>query len=186
MKKNTFLIAALLLTSAVTQALILKPVDGKTEFFAVGRPGMIKINGEGLAPEGELTIINNLVSGSLTVDMTKLTTKIDLRDEHMKNKYLEVSKYPKAILTFKDLKLPAELSTFKKETTLPFNGDFTLHGKTNPVSGEMIFSVDKKIVSVNAVFDVKIIDYLENLPEWLGMKVAETVKIKTVFNGTTR
>ena len=35
---------------------------------------------------------------NIVVDLKSLTTGMDLRDEHAKNKYLEVSKYPTAVL----------------------------------------------------------------------------------------
>ena len=181
--KNIFLFVGLVAYLNVAEALIFKTVDGKTEFFAVGKPAMIKINGEGQSPEGTLTIVNNLVNGKLTVDLTKLTTKIDLRDDHMKNKYLEVSKYPNAVLTLKDLKLPADLSSLKNEIKLPFFGEFTLHGKTKPVTGEVTLSSENKNVFVKAEFEVKVMDYIDTLPEWFGMKVADSVKIKTNFKG---
>lgn len=40
-----------------------------------------------------------VVAGPITVDLASLTTGMKLRDEHMKDKYLEVKKFPTAILT---------------------------------------------------------------------------------------
>ena len=74
------------------KTLSFKESDGKVTFLAIGKPAMIKIVGEGTGPHGDLTIFDDKLQGTLTIDMKKLTTKIELRDDHMKNKYLEVFK----------------------------------------------------------------------------------------------
>lgn len=160
------------------------PADGKTEFLAVGKPAMIKIKGHGNGPEGNLNIDKDLVSGSLTVNLEKLTTEIDLRDEHMKNKYLEVGKYPKAELTFKDFKLPVAFEKLQSsETEVPFTANFTLHGKTQPVSGVAKLTKSGQQLKGEAKFDIKIMQYLESLPSYAGIKVAEDVNVTVQLNG---
>ncbi len=164
-----------------------KAVDGKTEFLAIGKPAMIKINGEGPGPEGTLTVDKKAVTGILKVDLTKLTTKIDLRDDHMKNKYMEVGKYPEATLEFTNLELPVEFSALTdKETAVPFKGKFTFHGKTSEVTGTANVSKKAKELTGHAEFIFKITDHLDTLPSWLGVKVAETVTVKTTFKGLTK
>ena len=170
-----------------TESIELKAVDGKTEFLAVGKPAMIKINGEGQGPEGFLTATKNSLSGVLKVDLTKLTTKIDLRDDHMKNKYLEVSKYPEATLEFTNLELPTEISMLtEKVAEVPFKAKFTLHGKTSEVTGTASISKKTSDIIGSAEFKFKITDHLDTLPTWLGVKVAETVTVKTQFKGLVK
>lgn len=49
---------------------------------------------------GAVTIKNNeVIAEKITVDLKSLTTDMGLRDDHMKKKYLEVDKYPEAVLT---------------------------------------------------------------------------------------
>ncbi|AZZ35624.1 hypothetical protein CIK05_02020 [Bdellovibrio sp. qaytius] len=164
-----------------------KAADGKTEFLAIGKPAMIKINGEGPGPEGKLTAIKKSLSGLLKVDLTKVTTKIDLRDEHMKNKYMEVGKFPEATLEFTNLELPSEISQLTdKETAVPFKGKFTFHGKTSDVTGTATVSKKASVLSGSAEFIFKITDHLDTLPTWLGVKVAETVTVKTQFKGLVK
>ena len=78
----------------------------------------------------------NIVAVSVTLGT--LSTGIDLRDKHMREKYLEV--YPTAILRVprNDLKLPAagERGTFDAEGTL------SLHGKTRPVKFHYVVKRD--------------------------------------------
>lgn len=158
--------------------------EGRTEFLAIGKPAMIKINGEGQGPEGTLTAAKNSLSGTVKVDLTKLTTKIDLRDNHMKNKYLEVGKYPEAILEIVNLQLPVDFSALTdKDTEVPFTGKFTLHGKTSDVSGKAQVKRIAKHVAGYAEFVFKITDHLDTLPSWMGVKVAENVTVKVQLKG---
>lgn len=181
---KALLLTLILAGAAHAETITMKPAEGKTEFFAVGRPAMIKINGEGQGVEGTLSVVKTAVSGTLTMDLTTLTTKIDLRDDHMKNKYLEVSKYPKATLEFSNLELPVEVAKLSdKETAVPFKGKFTLHGKTSEVTGTAKVSKKANDLLGNAEFAFKITDHLDTLPSWLGVKVAETVTVKTQFKG---
>lgn len=179
-----FVFTVLVSVSAFAETITFKPADGKTEFLAVGKPAMIKINGDGQGVEGTLTALKTVVSGILTMDLNTLTTKIDLRDDHMKNKYLEVSNYPKATLEFSNLELPVEVAKLTdKETAVPFKGKFTFHGKTSEVTGTAKVSKKANDLLGNAEFAFKITDHLDTLPTWLGVKVAETVTVKTQIKG---
>lgn len=82
--------------------------EGGMEFVAIGRPAMIRIKGEGPKPEGNLSISDGNVSGKLLLALDKLKTGIDLRDTHMKDKYLETKKYPQAELTITKCQMPLE------------------------------------------------------------------------------
>ncbi len=165
--------------------ILFKAATGETEFSAVGKPAMIKINGKGQGPEGVVTYAGDVISGTVKVDLNKLTTEIDLRDDHMKNKYLEVQKYPTADLTFKDFKISTAVDKLTdSEIEIPFTADFTMHGKTKPVSGMMKIKKAQKVITGEAEFSVKIMEYLETLPSYAGIKIAEDVKLKIKLSGT--
>lgn len=164
-----------------------KAADGQTEFSAVGKPAMIKINGKGQGPEGDLTFAADKVSGTLKVNLEKLTTEIDLRDDHMKNKYLEVKKFPTAEITFKDFKAPVAVDSMTdKETEINFSGEFTMHGKTKPISGVAKIKKIQNSISGDAEFTIKIMEYLETLPSYMGLKVADDVKVVVKLKGTVK
>lgn len=164
-----------------------KGADGQTEFSATGKPAMIKINGKGQGPDGDLTYAADKISGTLKVNLEKLTTEIDLRDEHMKNKYLEVKKFPMAEITFKEFKLPVAVDAMTdKETEVNFTGDFTMHGKTKPISGTAKVKKSQKSISGEAEFTIKIMEYLETLPSYMGLKVADDVKVLVTLKGTVK
>jgi len=161
-----------------------KSEDGKTEFTAIGKPAMIKIAGEGDGPEGFATFDKNIVQMKVKVNLTKMTTKIELRDEHMKNKYLEVQKFPTAELIIKDLSLKQSVESLTENfVEVPFSGDLTLHGKTKMVEGVASVAKKGKVVLINADFSIKIMEHLDTLPSWAGIKVADEVKIKVQLKG---
>lgn len=176
------IVISILIVSSVSIASTIKfnSKDGRTEFLAVGKPAMIKIKGHGEGPVGNLKFEKDMVSGTLSVDLSKLTTEIDLRDDHMKNKYLEIHKYPNAEIAVKNLKVP---NLTEKETEVPFTADFTLHGKTQPISGTALIKKKDDQILGTANFDLKIINYLDTLPSYSGIKVAEDVKVTIELNG---
>lgn len=154
----------------------MKVKSGDIKFTAVGKPGFLKIKGESkaTAPDGKIKIENNSASGEFVFKLESLTTGIDLRDEHMKTKYLQVAKYPNAKLSFKDLKITeAELnSAFEK----PFFGDLDLHGQNKKIDG--ILKYDSKGKLVTATFTIKVSDFNIDIPEHIGITVSEKVNIE--------
>ncbi len=182
MKK--ILLSILLSTTAFAGSIQFTGSKGETEFSAVGRPAMIKIKGIGQGPDGIITYTGDLISGTVKVDLNKLTTEIDLRDDHMKNKYLEIQKFPTADLTFKNFKISTAVDQLPdSETEMPFTADFTMRGKTKSVTGKMKIKKSLKMISGQAEFSVKIMEYLETLPSYAGIKVAEDVSIKIKLSG---
>lgn len=182
--KNTPKPAPLAAETTTEKTIQFKAANGKVEFTAIGKPAMIKINGEGEGPAGTATVNKDILNANLTVNLEKVTTKIDLRDDHMKNKYLEVAKFPTATLVIKDFKMAKPFETLgDKETELPFSGELTLHGKTKPVTGMALVTKADKQISGTADFTFKIMEHLDTLPSWAGVKVADEVKIKVQFKG---
>lgn len=166
MKKIVFLIT-LIAIHAYAKKLTFTEADGKVGFVAVGKPAMIKIIGEGPGPQGSLEHKDGKLNGTLTVDLRKLTTKIDLRDDHMKNKYLEVGKYPQAEIIFKDTAV--SLDSGEKI----FKAEFKMHGVTKPVEGK----INLNALSGSANFKIKVMDFLDTLPSYAGIKVADDVEV---------
>lgn len=90
-------------------------------------------------------------------------TGIAKRDEHMRDKYLEVAKYPKATL---------KLTTAANGV---FGGDLTLKGVTKPVNGKYTLSKDGLL---EAVFTISLDDYGVGVPSFMGVTVAKDVTVK--------
>lgn len=153
---------------------------GEVNFLAVGKPAMIKIKGVAHAPVTKAKINNNKMSVESILVLNDLDTGIGLRDEHMKEEYLEVKKFPTAHLKIESITLPngfeAKPTSVKDQ---PFEGKLTLHGKEQKVSGT--FSLNEALELV-AKFDIKLTDYGISIPDYLGIVVADTVAIDTKIN----
>ena len=174
---KTLITAALLFfmgfSAFAEQELVLSSDKGTVEFLAKGRPALLKIKGKGDGAFGSFKVKGNKASGQVELSISSFTTGISLRDDHMKNKYLEIEKYPKAVLTLKNLPLPKGL-----KGKINFAGVLKLHNVEKPVKGKLIFKGTKKnINTVKADFNIKISDFDIAIPSFKGVTVAEDVKI---------
>ena len=80
----------------------------------------------------DLSVADDGENVVITVPLGNLTTGIGLRDHHMKEKYLEVPKYPSATLTIarSALKFPHDGEALSAEVPATLQ----LHGQTRPVT----------------------------------------------------
>lgn len=156
------------------------PTQGKIQFEAVGRPSMVKIKGHAEGPEGGFTVNKGIMSGEMKFALSTLDTGIDLRNDHMKEKYLEVAKFPHAKLTVKELQLPPTWSLQNANLkNFPFKGTLQLHGVEKEISG--VINVSEKL-KTEAQFEIKISDFKIDIPSYLGITVADTVKVQVSVN----
>lgn len=161
-----------------------KPTDGKVEFDAVGRPSLLKIKGTGEGAVAKLNIEGGKLNGEIKFNLNTLVTGIELRDEHMKNKYLEVVQYPEAVLTFKDFLLPSAWSIKSPRIiNSSFKGTLKLHGVEKELTGN--FSIENNQFQSSAKFDVKLSDFKIVIPTYLGVKVADVINVTVNFNQMT-
>lgn len=175
-----FLLPTLSLAAAAPAkeaALTLKadPAASKVTFLAVGKPSMLKIHGTASAgPAGELKVEGGQLRGAIDMDMDKLDTGIDLRTQHMKEKYLQVKEHPKSRLTLTDAPVDADFSkTLTNSGEKPFKGKLQLHGKEQHVTG----TYTAKDGQVQARFPIKLSDFAIDIPSYLGVIVADMVDV---------
>lgn len=175
--KQIVLTLALLVFSVgsyAAQTLELGAKSGKVEFLAKGP--LVRVNGKGPGATGKLTVADGVASGVLSLNLAELDTGISLRDDHMKNKYLEISKkgFDKALLKIKSAKLPKKLKG-KGE----FTGVMKLHGQTKPVKGSFkMKGVKGGKVQINAEFKLRFSDFKIPLPSFKLVSVGEEISIK--------
>ena len=171
------ILALLLALPSISHAAIpLKatPDKGNVTFLAVGRPSMLKIHGKATGAEGKFTAEASQLNGSAEFEIVKLDTGINLRNEHMKDKYLLVKEHPKAKLTLTDAPLDAAFATtLSNGGEKPFKGKLELKGKEENVSG----TFTAKDGLVKATFDIKLTDFGIEIPTYLGVTVAEKVAV---------
>jgi polyisoprenoid-binding protein YceI len=154
------------------------------KFLAVGRPSMLRVNGEGAGPEGDLEINGQEVTGRLNVNLASLVTGNEIRDSHMKEKYLEVAKFQTAVLTLKPMKLPSSFASLAAAPSnapleLSFEGELELHGTKQNVSGKVkLQTKSANLVQFDATFPLKLTDFKIGIPKYAGITIAENVDIE--------
>ena len=162
--------------------------DNKVEFLAVGKPSAIKIRGEMKTDKvkqpltGKITFEGDKVTGNTEILLDAFDTGIELRNQHMKEKYLEVGKFPKASLKISEMKLPSA----EKEVTaddVPFSGMLTLHGKEKPVKGTAKVAKKADKADLTFKFEIATTDFGIETPSYLGIKVTDAVKVTTQVTG---
>jgi polyisoprenoid-binding protein YceI len=153
-----------------------KKDESTVTFQATGKPGFLKINGDGARPAGVAHIEEGKLSGEFDVVIDEFKTGIDLRDEHMKEKYLKAKDFPKAHLALEKTAVEA-----KGKTTVPFKGKLTLKGVEKPVEGELTVDLDEASAKGQATFDLKLSDFAIDIPQYLGVTVAEKVAVAVDF-----
>ena len=116
--------------------------------------------------------------GTLSVDLRTLDTGIRLRNQHLREKYLQVGRgagYDTAVLS--EVRLgDVDLATFRGHTT--FTGTLLLHGVRKPATGEADVRRDGDAVTVQAAFPVTLSEFGIARPEDRGVGVADVVQVK--------
>jgi polyisoprenoid-binding protein YceI len=171
----------LLAMALMTQTTNLQIVSGKVSFRAVAKPGSMKILGTGKSISGSFLIsVKGEVSGFAELDLSSLDTGIELRNRHLKEKYLEVGKFPRSRFSLGPLQIFRDGSNvdtnWKKE--LPFSGELDLHGVKKRVNGtSTIRRLDNRF-EVAAEFQLKLSDFGISIPKFAGMRVENDVTVQ--------
>ncbi len=171
---HVVLLVALIVASATSYGATYKfsSDQGRVSFLAKGRPALISINGMGQGLSGDLVEKNGRLSGELTFQVESLKTGIDLRDEHMKTKYLQIDQFPKATLKIADMGLP------KANEKVTFSATVTIHGIDQTVTGELTLSDTGTERKIMAELPIKLSKFKIDIPSFQGITVAEDVLIK--------
>lgn len=126
------------------------------------------------------------IKANFDVDLTAIDTGIDLRNQHMRDNFLETAKYPKATFKLKTLKSAVKLKPGQKQRVMAI-GDFTLHGKTVQKTVPIDVTYFKRcpetetkmpgcdLLQINAQFKVPFADHQINRPQVVFQKLANTV-----------
>jgi polyisoprenoid-binding protein YceI len=119
--------------------------------------------------------------GSVAVDLRTLDTGIGLRNEHLREKYLEVAKGPGF-----DTATLSEIDLNRFNANAPggkgsFTGLLTLHGVKKTVSGPIEVRQADTGLRVKASFPVDLLDYTIAKPRYLGIGVKDVVQVEVAF-----
>jgi polyisoprenoid-binding protein YceI len=124
------------------------------------------------------------LEGNLAVDLRTVDTGIDLRNEHLREKYLEVEKgagYDQAVLS--DVALQG-LKTDAPAGKGSFTASLMLHGVRKTVTGPVEIRQAGTGWRVRASFPVNLPDYNIDKPRYLGVGVRDTVQVSVTFTAT--
>lgn len=161
-------------TSFATAATPLK-VSGGVTWQATGKPGFLKIDGEGGKVTGTLNVDGDMVTGTLEVALKDFVTGIELRDEHMRDRYLQVATYPTARLVVTPTKLGSATS---------INGVLTIKGTSKPAVGACAVKEVSGAYEASCNLSVKLSDYPVGVPSHLGVTVAELVDVAVTLKAS--
>jgi polyisoprenoid-binding protein YceI len=124
---------------------------------------------------------STVLDGSFAVDLRALDTGIGLRNDHLRERYLEVNRgpgYDTATLSEIDLK---GLDPHAPEGNGSFTGVLTLHGVTKRVTGSVDVHETRNGLRINASFPVNLSEYDIPAPRYLGVGVRNTVRVEAAF-----
>ena len=141
--------------------------------------------------------ISGSASAKFEVDLASLKTGIGMRDGHMKEQYLEVDKYPKAVFVLKKIK-DAHPNTLKDNVPVDLTlvGDFTVHGVTKEVdipataiymkeSDDTKVRLPGDLLHITATFDVLLSEHNIKRPKFVVLKLDDKQKIDLDFFAST-
>jgi len=177
-----------------------------------------EIIGKATKTRGEVTLDNLTdlmkakIKASFEVDLASVGTGLPLRDQHMRDTYLEVAKYPKAIFTLDKVERvqvitkDAEGNSHAKPakglapgvpTTVAVVGTFEVHGVKRtvripellvtylPESDETRKLRPGDLLRIEGGFTIKLGDYAIKRPQFAVMKLDEEVTISVHITAGT-
>lgn len=125
---------------------------------------------------------------SFTVDLASIDTGIPLRNQHMRDNFLETKKYPKATFVVKSVSAPTTQLKPGRKVTVQAVGEFTVHGKTviKTVPVEVTYLepcpegkfANCAMMQIKAELPVVLKDHDIKRPEVVFQKLADTVFVK--------
>ena len=124
-------------------------------------------------------------AGELLVDLRTLDTGIRLRNDHLRDVYLEVGRgdgFDKAVLSRIAL-VGIEAEMLHGRTG--FSGTLFLHGVGYAVSGQAQIDREPGSVRVEASFPVTLADYGIRKPQYLGVGVKEQIQVRVLLWATS-
>jgi len=148
--------------------------EHQVTFHAKG-PAGLGIDGKG----NDVKMSDSTKTLDLVVGLNGLKTGIELRDKHMKEKYLETQKYPTAKLHVEksSLRLPSGGKRVEAQGT----GLLTLHGVTKKIPFHYSATGTPKRAHVDGHLHVNMNDFNIHVPSYLGVTVKPDVEVAVSF-----
>lgn len=175
MKKAVFALGALAigLVTADAAAKWVRGGDASVTFLATG-PGGLQIKGSGT----DLTVDDKGDTVTVVVPLKDIDTGIALRNKHMRDKYLEVAKYPTVELTVSRAEIRLGASG---EGAGDANGTMKLHGQSKPVRFHYAVKRSGAASNVAGSLRVNMKDFGIEEPSFMGATVKPEVDVNVTF-----
>ena len=177
---NSALVAVLAATFAgvAFAGYTLTQTPAAVQFTGVG-PGGFKVVGKTAA----LSLVQDDKALTVVVPLAELTTGIALRDKHMREKYLEVAKFPDVRLAVPLASLPNPAAG--TTTAGELKGTLSLHGKEReiPFKYEASCTADN-VCTAKGSFTINIRDFDIVIPSYLGITLKPDVVVEARFEAT--
>jgi len=145
-----------------------KIIEQNSEFFASGRPSLIQIHGESDQHQESLSIENENLNGTVSVDLNTFHTGMRFRDRHLYSKVFDVEKFPVATLKLQALPM----------TATEFKGSLEFHGTQKALNGTQKFEKSGSDWIYRIEFKLNMSEFGIVAPEFLGMKMNPEVRIQ--------
>jgi polyisoprenoid-binding protein YceI len=127
-----------------------------------------------------------VVAGELEVDLRTLQTGIGLRDNHMRERYLEVHRGETfAAATLDRIRLEG-LDPLNPTGKATFRGVLMLHGQEREVTGTADIRRTAQALRVQATFPIKVTDFEIANPTYLGVGVRNELVVAVNFKVTPK
>lgn len=149
--------------------------EGSAAFKGVG-PAGFKIEGK----TKSVDVKDDGKALTVTVSLKDLETGIELRDRHMREKYLEVDKHPDATLTvpLDAVKWPDDGKTSEGEA----KGTFAVHGKSKEITFKYKVTNAQGTYAVEGEAPINFKDFEVNVPSYMGITVKPDITVVSKFN----
>jgi polyisoprenoid-binding protein YceI len=146
-------------------------IGGSFEAKTTALSGSVTASGSG----------SGALDGSFAVDLRTLDTGIGLRNEHLRENYLEVDKGPGfETATLSEIDLNG-FNADAPEGKGSFAGLLTLHGVRKTVTGTVDVRQAGAGLRVKASFSVDLSDYSIRKPRYLGIGIKDIVQVEVAF-----
>lgn len=123
------------------------------------------------------------VTGLARFRLDTLDTGINLRNTHLREKYLHTKQYPEAELEINGLALPDAFFQPQATVDLPFEGTLNLHGVKKKINGQARFERKDSKLRLHTEFMVRLPDFNIETPGFAGVQVAEEVRVVVESEG---
>jgi len=131
------------------------------------------------------------------VDLASLQTGIGLRDEHMREQYLETAKYPVAVFELTKV-TTASIRELAEEKVIDMmvDGNFSVHGVTKAITIPVTITYFKEsestknslpgdILTISTKFNVLLSDYSITRPQFVILKLDDKQVVDINANAST-